>query len=88
LSYNEVKCTVSKENIKSQEGCSEALPPQEVIFRSISGPDERSERYLSEALSKLPEKQRDIILLKIFEGFSFRDIASLYDVSINTASSR
>ena len=43
---------------------------------------------ISEGLSKLPDEQREIIILKIFQDFSFREIASICGLSINTASSR
>jgi len=43
---------------------------------------------LARALGELPDEQREVIVLKIFQDFSFREIASVCEVSINTASSR
>ncbi len=40
------------------------------------------------ALAALPEEQKDIVILKIFEDFSFKEIAGICGLSINTAASR
>jgi RNA polymerase sigma-70 factor (ECF subfamily) len=36
----------------------------------------------------LPESQRDILKMRIFKEMSFKDIAELEDISINTALGR
>lgn len=43
---------------------------------------------LEEALQKLPDEQREIIILKIYEELTFSEIAELLEISINTAASR
>jgi RNA polymerase sigma-70 factor (ECF subfamily) len=58
------------------------------IFSIIQGPDERSEKLLAESLAKLPDEQREIIMLKVFEGMTFKEIARICRLSINTAASR
>jgi len=60
----------------------------EVISAAISGPDEQTRQVLSDALARLPEEQREIIMLKIFEELTFKEIASVCGLSINTVSSR
>lgn len=58
------------------------------ILSIIQGPDERSEKLLAASLAKLPDDQREIIMLKVFEGMTFKEIASICGLSINTAASR
>lgn len=59
-----------------------------VISAEISGPDEQTRNVLSNALARLSDEQREIIVLKIFEELTFKEIASICDLSINTVSSR
>jgi len=40
------------------------------------------------ALSSLPDEQREVVILKIFQGMSFKEIAAVCGLSINTAASR
>lgn len=54
----------------------------------IEEPDERSAAAVSEALSQLPDGQKEIIILKIFQEFTFKEIAGICGLSINTAASR
>jgi RNA polymerase sigma-70 factor (ECF subfamily) len=58
------------------------------IASLIQGPDELSEKLLAEALAGLPDDQREIIMLKVFEGMTFREIARICGLSVNTAASR
>jgi RNA polymerase sigma-70 factor (ECF subfamily) len=60
----------------------------EAISAAISGPDEQTKNVLSDALARLPDEQREIIVLKIFEELTFKEIASICNLSINTVSSR
>ncbi len=54
----------------------------------FDGPDERTVRLVSRALAGLPEDQREVVILKIYQGFTFKEIAGVCGVSINTAASR
>jgi RNA polymerase sigma-70 factor (ECF subfamily) len=54
----------------------------------IERPGENSTVVSSEALAQLPDEQKEIIILKIFQDFTFREIASICGLSINTAASR
>jgi RNA polymerase sigma-70 factor (ECF subfamily) len=54
----------------------------------IQGPDRESERFLAEALARLPDGQREVIILKIFEGMTFKEIARMSRLSANTVASR
>ena len=60
----------------------------EVLRQSYLGPDESSERFISEALAKVPNDQREVIVLKIFEGMTFNEIADISAESSNTIASR
>jgi RNA polymerase sigma-70 factor (ECF subfamily) len=40
------------------------------------------------ALARIPDEQREVIVLRIFEGLSFREIAAVSGQSINTVASR
>ena len=43
---------------------------------------------LKAALAALPGEQSEVVILKVFEGFSFREIARICGLSLNTAASR
>lgn len=43
---------------------------------------------LSKALSKIPEEQRIVIIMKEYEGFTFHEIAQILSLSENTIKSR
>jgi RNA polymerase sigma-70 factor (ECF subfamily) len=57
-------------------------------------PDRRPEEIpftpeqIAGALSQLPMEQREAVVLKIYEGFTFAQIAHVTQVSPNTAASR
>ena len=46
------------------------------------------DNYVKKAIDKLPQDQREILILRHFAGLSFREIAKLSDISINTALGR
>lgn len=46
------------------------------------------EGQLMELIDHLPESQREILIMRIFKEMSFKDIADLEDISINTALGR
>jgi RNA polymerase sigma-70 factor (ECF subfamily) len=58
------------------------------IGEAIVGPDQNAKDILARALGSLPEEQREVIVLKIFEGLTFKEIASVCGLSINTVASR
>jgi RNA polymerase sigma-70 factor (ECF subfamily) len=60
----------------------------ESLRRSYSGPDGLSEQAVAAALARIPDEQREVIILRIFEGLSFREIAALSGQSLNTVASR
>jgi RNA polymerase sigma-70 factor (ECF subfamily) len=64
-----------------------ARPEAESWF---AGPLEQGERRaaIAAALRTLPETQREVLVMKIWGGFSFPQIAAALRVSANTAASR
>jgi len=49
---------------------------------------EELESQMVDLIDYLPETQRDILIMRIFKEMSFKDIAELEDISINTALGR
>ena len=60
----------------------------EIVSSILRGPDPAAEVRLGEALAGLPAEQRETVLLKEFEGLTFRAIGSICGVRANTAASR
>ncbi len=65
----------------------------EGTYQSAPDPDDRLERKEKEtriqhALARLPLEQREVVVLHLQDGLTFRRIAALQSVSINTAQSR
>jgi RNA polymerase sigma-70 factor (ECF subfamily) len=62
---------------------------QPSIFAPDDNPDENAfGEALSAALSDLPEDQRAVVHLKLWENLTFEQIAETFDISPNTAASR
>ena len=51
-------------------------------------PGEPSAALLLERAGELPAEQREVVYLKVFDGLTFKEIASVCGVSANTAASR
>jgi RNA polymerase sigma-70 factor, ECF subfamily len=59
------------------------------IFAPVNDPDENFFREeLAIALGELPEEQRAVVHLKLWEGLTFGEIATVLEISPNTAASR
>lgn len=59
------------------------------LFAPINDPDIKLFREnLTEALGELPEDQRAVVHLKLWEGLTFDEIAGALEISPNTAASR
>ncbi len=70
---------------KNYDAFEEIISP----FAAAENPDEESFRNaLSAALGELPEEQRAIVHLKLWEGQTFETIAKTLNISQNTAASR
>jgi RNA polymerase sigma-70 factor (ECF subfamily) len=59
------------------------------VFALTGEPDEAKFRAdLASALAELPDDQRAVVHLKLWEELTFQDIAELLDIPANTAASR
>lgn len=59
------------------------------LFAPGSSPDEQTFRKaLSDAMGALPEDQRAVVHLKLWEGLTFETIAEALEIPANTAASR
>lgn len=54
----------------------------------FTGPDETAVHLVTRALASLPDEQREAVILKVYQDFSFKEIGRMCGVSINTAASR
>lgn len=59
----------------------------EPMFDAAAGRAERREA-VEAALCRLPTEQREVVVMKIWGGLTFRQIGAVLDVSPNTAASR
>jgi RNA polymerase sigma-70 factor (ECF subfamily) len=55
---------------------------------AFAPPKEPSLAILLERAGRLPVEQREVVYLKVFDGLTFKEIASVCGVSTNTAASR
>jgi len=53
-----------------------------------SAEEQPAERQAMKALAKLPREQREVIVLKIWHGYTFAEIADVACISANTAAGR
>lgn len=61
----------------------------EEIFQASPDPDrEAFRRQLEAALGQLPEDQREVVVLKLWEERTFDEISRICDIPLNTAASR
>jgi len=67
------------------------------IFNSVQRSEASSEdqiikeenaRYIRNLIQELPDKQREVLVMRTYGGLSFKEIADITDVSINTALGR
>lgn len=69
----------------SEQFTNEAVSP----FAPAADPDEQAFRdAFAAALAELPDEQRAVVHLKLWEGLTFEQIATALDISPNTAASR
>lgn len=58
------------------------------VFEAEPGIDPLTAARIEEALSRLPIDQREVIVLKVYQGFTFAEIAELAGEKLNTVASR
>ena len=63
--------------------------PEAELFAPTNDPDEAAFRSaIAGAMADLPAEQRMVIHLKLWEDFTFDEIAEVMEISMNTAASR
>ena len=62
--------------------------PVQANVAGASGGDPAAAIDVRRALLALPEEQREAVVLHLFDGWSFREIGAMTDVSTSTAASR
>jgi len=77
-----------RSKIQEEKVARESTLLAQSFSQSYLGPDESTERLVSEALAQIPDEQREVIVLKIFEGMTFNEIAEVSGESSNTVASR
>lgn len=79
---------VSHMRLRRRSGKDEA--PRESWVEASPGAQEHSDvvELLEVALSRLPEPQRQAVVLKVYREKTFQEIARLLGISLNTAASR
>lgn len=74
-----------KKNLKSHHSV-EGL--SKIIQENLRGSDPKVLNQTAEALAKIPADQREVIVLKFFEGLTFREISNVCGASMGTVTSR
>jgi len=74
---------------KTREQNCQEFASQPALFAESPDPDEQVyNRQLAAALGELPEEQRAVVHLKLWEGMTFEAVAKVLNISTNTAASR
>lgn len=81
---------------KKNNPCSNADASDYVTSKLCSGEENKEEHWVNDdkeklvhkLIDELPEEQKDIVLLRHFSDMTFREIAVLRNISINTALGR
>jgi RNA polymerase sigma-70 factor (ECF subfamily) len=74
--------------VRDRAGTRQVQDSQEAIRSAIHGPSPEEEALAAGALARIPAEQREVIVLKIFEGLTFREIGTVCGLPPNTAASR
>lgn len=59
-----------------------------VIQQNLNGPDPESLKLAADVLALLPTEQREVIILRFFEGLTFREVSDVCGISMGTVTSR
>ena len=75
-------------NTEDNDDFYERLPDEKLVDAEESLELEEAKDSLMKHIAKLPEEQRQVVMLRHYYEMSFKEIAELTDVSINTALGR
>ena len=79
---------VRRETSRERTLAAFAMEPPSIFHASSDDSEESTIEFLLRNMDSLPEQQRLVIHLKIWEERTFREIASILGISPNTAASR
>ena len=82
---NEVYSLLRRRRRRRDDVPLEAVEP---LLEAPPGEDSALRDQVQQALLKLPAEQREVIVLKVYQSFTLREIANLTGCSLNTAASR
>jgi RNA polymerase sigma-70 factor (ECF subfamily) len=74
--------------IKQRAGDQVDIDEARGLASVIEEPADADAGLIVRALGELPDEQREVIVLKVLQDFSFKEIAAVCGLSINTAASR
>ena len=77
-----------KRAARRREAETDAVGPQVLEFRDHSRHEPAEVERLERAVRTLPEEQREVLALKLFEDMTFAEIAASLGISPNTAAGR
>jgi RNA polymerase sigma-70 factor (ECF subfamily) len=89
-----IAANLAVNHVRSPEAREEGLPDGHAETpAAAAGPLERvledeAQRVLAAALDRLPREQRAVLVLRVFEELSYREIADALDLSMGTVMSR
>ena len=64
------------------------LEETDAVFSRLPGEGDERRQEIETALSRLPDEQREVLVLKIWQELTFEQIGELLAISPNTAASR
>jgi len=74
--------------IKRREGDQAISDEARGLAAVIEAPADAGAGLIIRALGELPDEQREVIILKVFQDLSFKEIAAVFGLPVNTAASR
>jgi RNA polymerase sigma factor (sigma-70 family) len=74
-------------NVRRDRSHDAALPDREIWF-SHREHDQEAAFALQQALGELPDDQREAVVMRIWSGMTFEEVAEATNVTVNTAGSR
>jgi len=83
---NECLTLLRRGDVRQEERCPDR--PLLEPAKAVEPVDQVERLALEAALLELPVDQREVIALKVYEGLTFKEIAELTDVPLNTVASR
>jgi RNA polymerase sigma-70 factor (ECF subfamily) len=75
-----------RRSVREETG-GELLYPEDIVFDDSIEQGERAAE-IQKLLEKLPPEQREVVVMKIWGGQTFKNIATALDIPANTAASR